>query len=306
MIRSGVNGWEIGTVVWPLAVGSRIVSTITNQTVGGYCYGLYGFESNLPQTRTDGLLRPAYTSSTLYFYLQHSKFKDLFTGLTPATSGFDAKWVEISLSYPEEFEEDQKSFYKKINYDVLDSNLKRRGFFADSFGPAVKDLVALVAYRFNPNRSDVIIDPLDSLNLSSVTDFDIVNVVFEHLKVLLSIEQPSLYNSLLPSLNKEQGFLSILAIPKQEEKIDFVGTVVGEDGDFFLVEKRIERVNSPLPTWNQSFKTARTALRGYIANPTFDVTSSSFSTYYQEYLNDIKGTVETETVRILKSVYNNG
>ncbi len=278
MIKAGINGWELGTVLWPFEVGNRTISTITLQGTTT-AYGLYGLTFN-----------PSQNKNTLSSFLQVSRFKDFFNGLQPGTTSFNAKWLEAATEYTDQFEDDQKNYNKAAYYNVLDSALKAEGFFADNFGPAVKDTVYLISKLFGPSRTDVILDPFQNVNVENLTDFDVVNFICEYAKRL----QP------LPNINKQQGFLAVLSIPKPESKNANLGEIIDEEGEYFIVKKTIERINTPLPPPFFDFKTARDILRRYTSNFTFDITSTDFRTYYEEYLNGTRGREEVETIKILK------
>lgn len=278
MLKPGINGWEVGTVLWPFEVGSKTISTISQINNTSF-YGLYGLEFN-----------PNQKLNTLTSYLQLSRFKDFFNGLQPGTVSFNNRWLQAALEYGDQFEDDQKGYNKRAYYDVLDSALKAEGFFADNFGPAVKDAVYLVSKLFGPSRTDVVIDPFLKINVENLTDFDVVNFICEYAKRLQS----------LPNINKQQGFLSVLSIPKPEPKSTSIGEIIGEEGDYFIVKKTVEIKNTPLPPPQLNFKQAREILRRYNSNPTFDITSREFRIYYQEYLDGVKGEVEESTFKILK------
>lgn len=278
MLKSGINGWELGTVLWPFEVGNRTTSTITQQE-NTLLYGLYGLEFNSGQK-----LNP------LSSYLQQSRFKDFFNGLQPGSSSFNDKWLEAATEYSEQFEEDQKNYNKRAYFNVLDSALKSEGFFADNFGPGVKDTVYLISKLFGSSRTDVILDPFVNLNVETLTDFDVVNFICEYAKRL----------EVLPDINKQQGFLTVLSIPKSESRSTSIGEIIGEEGDFFIVKKTVEKINTPLPPTQLNFKQARDILRDYISNPTFDITSTNFRIYYEEYLDGSRGKEEVVTLKILK------
>ena len=184
-ISSGVppvEGWELGQTSEKYETGGKGPGTINNylksNDFGGASYGSYQFASYLPEFSPSGKARPSAKNSPVLSYIDASKFKKQFEGLTPATPEFDAKWKEISSQYPNEFEKDQHDYVQKKYYDVMIANLKRKNLDLTNFGPAVQDLVWSTAVQFGPGKTSVFTTPLDGK--SQLTDRDIVNLVSEY------------------------------------------------------------------------------------------------------------------------------
>ena len=184
-IRSGVpavEGWELGQTSEKYETGGKGPGTINNyrsiEDRGGASYGSYQLASFLPATTPSGKARPSSKNSPVLSYLKQSKFGPLFDGLEPATAAFDAKWKELASSQTEAFEKDQHDYVEKVYYDVMITNLKRKGLDLTPFGPAVQDLVWSTAVQFGPSRTSIFTVPLEGK--SKLTDRDIVDLVSEY------------------------------------------------------------------------------------------------------------------------------
>ena len=177
-----VEGWEIGQTSETYESGGRGPGVINNYNTsedrGGASYGTYQFASYLPSTTPSGKARPSGKSSPVLTFINNSRFKSMFEGLSPGTAAFDAKWREVATSQRDAFEKDQHDYVKKTYYDVMISNLRREGLDMTKFGPAVQDLVWSTAVQYGPGRTDLFTVPLKGK--SELSDKDIVNVVTEY------------------------------------------------------------------------------------------------------------------------------
>lgn len=181
-IRSGtpkIEGWELGQTSERYESGGKGPGTINNYQnsgdLGGASYGTYQFASYLPEKMPDGKSRPSAKNSPVIQFLNNSKFKKDFDGLTPATPGFDAKWKEVALRNPKEFKDDQHDYIKKKYYDVALANLKRTGLDLSTYGPAVQDLIWSGAVQFGPANISAFKETISGK--SQLTDRDIVTIV---------------------------------------------------------------------------------------------------------------------------------
>jgi hypothetical protein len=77
------------------------------------------------------------SSGTVREYLEQSKYKKDFDGLTPGTERFNTKWKELAKQ--DSFAEDQYDFIKRTHYDPQAAALKRDGLDLTRRGPAVQD-----------------------------------------------------------------------------------------------------------------------------------------------------------------------
>ena len=184
-VRSGtpqVPGWVLGKTSKFYESGTSGAGTINNYNAsndyGGASYGSYQFASYLPKTMPNGKSRGESKNSPVEAYLKKSKFGDKFTGLTPATAEFDAKWKEVASQFPSEFEMDQHNYVKEKYYDVMIANLKRKGLDLTGFGPAVQDLVWSTAVQYGPGKTSIFLTPLEGK--AQLTDKDIVAIVSEY------------------------------------------------------------------------------------------------------------------------------
>lgn len=177
-----VSGWELGQTSEKYESGGKGPGTInsysTSEDRGGASYGTYQFASFLPEYTPSGKARPSSKNSPVISFLNNSKFKSKFEGLTPATPEFDNTWTSIANQYPSEFEDDQHDYVKRTYYDVMISNLKRKGLDLTNFGPSVQDLVWSTAVQFGPSRTSIFLEPLSGK--SELTDKDIVEIVSEY------------------------------------------------------------------------------------------------------------------------------
>lgn len=181
-----VPGWSLGQTSEKYETGGRGPSTINDYKgaakgdYGGASYGTYQFASFLPAVNeATGKARPVTNgNSPVEAYIKGGKYKDKFGNLKPATAEFDAKWRELANSETAAFKEDQHEYVKKNYYDVLVSNLARRGMDLSKFGPGVQDLIWSCAVQFGPTCTSIFLTPLK--DKAVLTDKDIINLVSEY------------------------------------------------------------------------------------------------------------------------------
>ena len=178
-----VEGWVLGQTSERYESGGKGPGVINAYVgaaggdLGGASYGTYQFASYLPEVMASGKARPSAKASPVIQYLGSSKFKDKFTGLVPATAGFDTKWREIASTNTAEFNEDQHEYIKRKYYDVAVANLQRSKLDLTKYGPAVQDLIWSTAVQFGPANTTAFRETL--LGKSQLTDKDIVTLVSE-------------------------------------------------------------------------------------------------------------------------------
>lgn len=186
-IRSGtpqVEGWELGQTSEQYESGGKGPGTINDYNgsakgdYGGASYGTYQLASYLPASLPNGKSRPNSKNSPVIQYLRSSKFRDQFNNLIPASAEFDAKWREIAASNRDAFTKDQHDYIKEKYYNVMVSNLERKGILVSKFGPAVQDLIWSTAVQLGPNSTNVFTVPLK--DKAELTDRDIVEIVSEY------------------------------------------------------------------------------------------------------------------------------
>ena len=160
-------GWELGQTSEKYESGGRGPGTINNykasNDAGGASYGTYQLASFLPATRPDGKSRSATYAkdSPVLKYLATSGYGSQFSGLTPGTDAFDAKWKEIAAKDPANFKKSQHDYIQRVYYEPMVSKLKSKGILdANNHGPAVKDLIWSTAVQFGPGETSLFEIPL--------------------------------------------------------------------------------------------------------------------------------------------------
>lgn len=179
-----VSGWVLGQTSEKYESGGRGPGVINayngaaSGDYGGASYGCYQFASYLPKVMPNGKARPSDKNSPCLKFVGSCRFKDKFSGLTPATPEFDSMWKQISSSNAKEFKDDQHEYIKKNYYEVMLSNLARNGYDMTKFGPAVHDLVWSTAVQVGPGKTSIFTVPLR--NKTELTDKEIVNLVSQY------------------------------------------------------------------------------------------------------------------------------
>ena len=155
--------------------------------MGGASYGAYQFASYLPiqvpetAIRNAGRLREKRRPSPLEEYINSSKFKDLFKGLTPATTQFDEQWKIVANYYQKEFLDDQHNHVKKKYYDPVISKLRSIGIDVSNRGPAVHDAIWSTSVQYWHGKTvNLIKDAIGNKTQISDEDFivDMYNLKF--------------------------------------------------------------------------------------------------------------------------------
>jgi hypothetical protein len=179
---------------------------VNNADFGGASYGLPQITTNLPPTRPDGKQRPPVSRATMGSYLKKSKFKDQFTGLTPNTPAFDAKWKELARTKKEEFADDQRSFKANEYYRPVISNLQRKGIDLTKYGPAVQEAAIAFAVAMGAGgAASMIFRALKGISI--LTDKDIINLIHDHIINNMNIyyaSSPALHTSLINRYKRQK------------------------------------------------------------------------------------------------------
>ncbi|TOY94909.1 type VI secretion system tip protein TssI/VgrG [Vibrio fluvialis] len=164
-----VDGWQYEEEYLPWTLGKTsekyesagrgpgVISTGRGD-YGGASYGAYQMSSNM------GIVQK---------FIQFSKFKERFYGLTPATNEFNDTWKDIASNYSQEFTEEQHLFIKRTHYDVQVKYLKNKGFILSHNRAAVHDLIWSTSVQFGP-RTNLITRALDGEDVSKVSDVDLI------------------------------------------------------------------------------------------------------------------------------------
>lgn len=188
--RKPVTGWSLGKTSEINESGGKGPGVINDYNgkasgdIGGASYGCYQLASNLPPLMPSGKSRKSAANSTLVAYIRQSRFRSKLDGLKPATPEFDSVWKAIAKEYPDQFREDQHKFIKRTHYDILLSNLKRRGLDLSGYGPAVQDLIWSTAVHIGPGATSVFLTPLEGK--SNLSEADVVSLVSEYKRANVS------------------------------------------------------------------------------------------------------------------------
>src|SRR5687767_1697691 len=101
--RRAIDGWHLGQTssrYESSGKGAGVISTGKGDH-GGVSYGAYQLSTKM---------------GTLQEYLDQSRYGAQFSGLTPATPEFNAKWRELAKTDPG-FAKDQHDFIGKSHYN---------------------------------------------------------------------------------------------------------------------------------------------------------------------------------------------
>lgn len=168
--RRAIDDWHLGSTSAKHESGGRGPATVSSGRGdrGGASYGTYQLSSRM---------------GTLQEYLNQSRYKEQFEGLSPATSGFDAKWRELASNDPD-FGSEQHEFIQRTHYQVQVSRLKGDGIDLSERGRAVQDALWSTSVQFGPGSS-LIRRSLDEsfgkgADLSSISDQAIVEAIQDY------------------------------------------------------------------------------------------------------------------------------
>jgi len=165
---------------------------------GGVSYGAYQLSSAM---------------GTVKEYLDQSRYKADFDGLTPGTAEFSAKWKELATQPA--FGEEQHDFIKRTHYDVQMATLKHDGLDLSHRGPAVQDAVWSTAVQTRNLTPSLFENGLkekfgDHYDLAKLTDKDIVEAVqdykYSHTETLFR-KSPTQWDSLKERALQEKADL---------------------------------------------------------------------------------------------------
>jgi hypothetical protein len=191
------SGWTLGQTSKQFESGTRGPGVINDYNgkaandAGGASYGTYQFASYLPASRVRS---SNFATSAFKKFLAQTRFTTQFSGLTPATSQFDAMWKQIASTNASDFQDDQHTFTKSQFYDILLGNLKRRGLDLSSFGCAVQDLIWSCAVQHGPGRTTLFTTPL--AGMTQLDDVTIINKVMDARVAFVSASSNALNRSL--------------------------------------------------------------------------------------------------------------
>jgi peptidoglycan hydrolase-like protein with peptidoglycan-binding domain len=162
--------WTLGqTSAWFETRGRGTATVSRGQgDHGGVSYGAYQLSSAM---------------GTVKEYLDQSRYKADFDGLTPGTAEFNAKWKELAKQPA--FGEEQHDFIKRTHYDVQVAAMKRDGLDLSQRGPAVQDAIWSTAVQTRGLTHSIFENGLkakfgDHYDPAKLTDKDIVEAVQDY------------------------------------------------------------------------------------------------------------------------------
>ncbi|OHE84192.1 MAG: hypothetical protein A2579_13630 [Lysobacterales bacterium RIFOXYD1_FULL_69_11] len=197
--------WHLGQTSERYETGGRGASTISTGRgdLGGASYGAYQLSSRM---------------GTLAEYLAQSHYGEEFTGLTPATAAFDARWRELATTDPG-FARDQHDFTKRTHYDVQVDRLQDVGVDLSGRGPAVQDALWSTSVQFRNLTRRIVTEGLEEsfgadYDVARLSDRDIVEAMqdykIRHNEVLFR-RSPTLWPGLLERARSERNDLVEMA-----------------------------------------------------------------------------------------------
>jgi hypothetical protein len=161
--------WEklkgnLGAVSAFFESGGKASATSTGKgDFGGASYGMHQLSSK---------------KGTLQSFLSQSGYASQFSGLTPGTPEFNAKWEAVTSADPA-FAGSQKSFIKATHYDPQMQRLKNAGIDLSGRSDAVKEAVWSTATQFGP-QSSLITSALAGKDVSGMTDAGIITAIQDY------------------------------------------------------------------------------------------------------------------------------
>lgn len=222
--RHGIEGWHLGQTSEKYESGGNGPGTINDylrsNDFGGASYGTYQFASFLPILMPNGNYRSSKGPSPLQQYLNNSRFKERFVGLTPATPEFDSMWKKVAAENfnqdrtKDAFWVDQHFYIQNKYYNTCIANVQRNGIDLSRFGVAVQDLIWSCAVQLGPANTKIFTDPLRGK--AQLSDLEIVKLVtqykIDNVGKLFKSSSQGIRNSVVARWKKEeQDLLSLIA-----------------------------------------------------------------------------------------------
>ena len=169
--RSAIESWHLGQTsarYESSAQGAGVISTGRGDH-GGVSYGAYQLSTKM---------------GTLREYLDQSSYGEQFSGLSPATPAFNAKWRELAKTDPG-FSQDQHDFIGRSHYGEQLDSLKAKGLDLSGRGRAVQDALWSTSVQFRGLTPRIFAKGLEEKfgrdhELSKLSDQDIVEAVQDY------------------------------------------------------------------------------------------------------------------------------
>jgi hypothetical protein len=158
---------RLGTLSAKYESGSNGVGTISTGKGdhGGMSYGLYQFASK---------------NSSIDDYIdspEFSKWKKLFSGLTPTTSNFNKAWKKLAKDEPNAFRKSQHEYIYRTHYLVLKENNKNL-INLDKYSDVLKDVCWSTAVHHGKDTG-VLKRALKDKDISKLSEKDIITAIYE-------------------------------------------------------------------------------------------------------------------------------
>lgn len=193
--KSAIQNWELGQTSRQFESGRKGPETISSGSGdhGGVSYGSYQLSSK---------------QGTLNDFLKNSDYREKFSGLTPTSKEFNARWVEIAQKDPN-FSKAQHEFIKSTHYDIQVSRLEKMGFNISDRGKAVQDMVWSTSVQYR-NKTTAIFNR----TFQDIEKFPLLS----DQEVIHSIQKSKLENHQSDFKNSSKGWKGIEQRIINEEK----------------------------------------------------------------------------------------
>lgn len=166
-----ISNWHIGQTSERYESSGRGAATISTGKGdrGGVSYGAYQLSSKM---------------GTLQEYLGQSHYGENFKGLTPGTTAFNARWLDLAKTDPG-FAKDQQEFIGRTHYSEQREKLNAQGIDLSGRGRAVQDALWSTSVQFRNLTPTIVAKGLEETfgkgyKLSALTDKDIVSAIQDY------------------------------------------------------------------------------------------------------------------------------
>jgi hypothetical protein len=161
-----INSWFLGKTSKHFESGDGGPATISSGhgDHGGVSYGSYQLSTAM------GTVQEFLTATHNY--------NGAFNGLTPNTSAFNQKWIEVARHDPN-FGEAQHQFIAKNHYEPILKEINEKGYDFSNRGLAVQDLIWSTAVQYRHNAPDHIkrAEHESGVSFATATDEQLINII---------------------------------------------------------------------------------------------------------------------------------
>lgn len=152
----------------------------TGSDRGGASYGAYQFASYITapgvKTRSD-ITNGMVKNSPINIYLSTSKFGEQFSGLSPATPEFDAKWKSVGRDQRVEFLSDQHKYIEKNYYQIAIGKLPPE---ITNRGRAIHEAIWSMSVQMGPGSVAGIFKNSVGTPDKSVNDQTVIKILYDY------------------------------------------------------------------------------------------------------------------------------